>query len=166
MFCIYNNVNREIAKCLIFSRVTTFLIRYTVQLNLLFKVHQIHLKRQDKLKEKRHYLALALRALEIVINFILWNTSIRIGVVYSRMTAYMSHRGSLSVLMDIKSYVNHMLWYLLSPVTFLWEDQYDHSGLTWVNVFWRNGVFFKNITYMFSNNQYKCKRSILKYFVI
>lgn len=102
MFCIYNNVNREIAKCLIFSRVTTFLIRYTVQLNLLFKVHQIHLKRQDKLKEKRHYLALALRALEIVINFILWNTSIRIGVVYSRMTAYMSHRGSLSVLMDIK----------------------------------------------------------------
>lgn len=100
MFCIYNNVNREIAKCLIFSRVTTFLIRYTVQLNLLFKVHQIHLKRQDKLKEKRDYLALALRALEIVINFIL--SSIRIGVVYSRMTAYMSHRGSLSVLMDIK----------------------------------------------------------------
>lgn len=85
-----------------FSWVTTFLIRYTVQLNLLFKVHQIHLKRQDKLKEKWHYLALALKALEIVINFILWNTSIRIGVVYSRMTAYMSHSGSLSVLMDIK----------------------------------------------------------------
>lgn len=42
-----------------------------MQLNLLFKVHQLYLNRQDKLKEKRHYLALALRALEIVINFIL-----------------------------------------------------------------------------------------------